>query len=153
MKKDHGTVSGKPCRNSSALNQTAVSVPIFVLISMDGSKKPIEAFARTEVSPLACHPVVRVAGDPAHDGAWYITHRHTGLAVNPSRTYCREDALALIDVYLPLTDWASIASSNDAAPIRGLIEAAYEQFVPPSCVPLPTPNAADGSAATPKKEK
>jgi hypothetical protein len=102
-----------------------VRIPIF--IQCRSGEKAIEAWARNADAPLACHPIYNNASD---DGAWIITHRKTGLVVNPSRTYSKDDALALIDIYAPLADWDG--EPMKVAGLRDVIEAAYEQFEPSS---------------------
>mgnify|MGYP001557757508 CR=1 FL=1 len=105
-----------------------VRIPIF--IKCRSGEKSVEAWARTSDAALACHPIYGASID---DEAWTITHRKTGLAVNPSRTYCKDDALALIDVYEPLTDWSG-GEPMKVDGLRDLVESAYERFVPPSKV-------------------
>lgn len=103
-------------------------VPIF--IETPSGKKPVAAWAHTPNAELACHPVYENA---IEDGAWTITHRKTGLRINPSRVYTQEDALALIDAFEPLTDWTLIDASQPAnTKLEKAVELAYEQFVAPS---------------------
>lgn len=110
-----------------------VEIPIFI-IGRDGDKKPITAWARTADDELVCHPVFE---SWPGDGAWTITHRKTGLRVNPSRTYNKDDALALIDVLAGLTDWSAITGEfASGSPLEREVNRVYEQFVP-SAPPAP----------------
>lgn len=111
-----------------------IEIPIFILCRA-GDKKPIAGWVRAADAELACHPIHENA---LEDGAWTITHRKTGLRISPSRTYCKDDALALIDAFTPLTDWSAIeAGFADASPLQRDVESAYEQFVPPSALSPP----------------
>ena len=100
-------------------------VRIAILIKCRSGERAVEAWARAMDAALACHPIHY---NTLSDDAWSITHRKSGLAVNPSRTYSKEDALALIDVYTPLTDWN--AEPTQIQGLRNAVELAYEQFVP-----------------------
>lgn len=101
---------------------TDVSIPIFIR-RRGGERQPLVAWERREDSPLACHPSL------SSEVAWTITHRKTGLRVNPSETPSKEAALALIDLYAPLADWNAIGEHPDElAKLRPAIETAYQQF-------------------------
>jgi hypothetical protein len=86
-------------------------------------KRPVTAWARTKDALLVCHPFVD------ETDAWTITHRPTGLRINPSRALSKKEALALIDVYAPLADWAAVKDDPELrAAAREAVEHAYEQF-------------------------
>lgn len=106
-----------------------VEIPIWVATPKE--KRPLMAWARAVDAPLACHPAVDINGEEYGSSAWTITHRKTGHKVNPSETDSKAAALALIDIYTPLTDWDAITAvdtKRERTALIAAVEQAYEQF-------------------------
>lgn len=116
-------------RNENDMS-SAVEIPIWVATPTE--KRPLMAWARSTDAPLACHPAVDLYGEEYGNGYWTITHRKTGHKVNPSQTNSKDAALALIDVYTPLTAWDAITepdTNRSRVALIAAVERAYEQFV------------------------